>query len=144
MAEYYSAELSQKVKRGMRETKAKGNFGGGFILFGYRIVNKKVPIYEDEAQIVRQIFEDCASGKLIKTIIEELQQKGIYAAQKSYTYVKLRFIPLVLLSLKNFILYQKISYKCQIEDNKQNSKDIINFGKESCRIAYIYRKQSGR
>lgn len=84
MAEYYSAELSQKVKRGMRETRSKGNFTGGFVLFGYRVVNKKVIIHEDEAKIVRQIFEDCAAGKLIKTIIEELHEKGILNRGKPF------------------------------------------------------------
>ena len=76
MAEYYSAELSQKVKRGMRESRSKGNYTGGFVLFGYRVENKKLVIHEDEAVIVRQMFEDCASGKLVKTIIEELREKG--------------------------------------------------------------------
>ena len=33
-AEYYSAELSQKVKRGMNETRQKGNFTGGTIIYG--------------------------------------------------------------------------------------------------------------
>ena len=36
MAEYYSAELSQKVKRGMRELRTKGNYMGGYLLFGYK------------------------------------------------------------------------------------------------------------
>lgn len=84
LAEYYSAELSQKVKRGMRESRGKGNFTGGFILFGYRVENKKVVIHEDEARIVRQIFEECASGKLIKTIIEELREKGILNRGKPF------------------------------------------------------------
>lgn len=84
MAEYYSAELSQKVKRGMRESRSKGNFTGGFLLFGYRVENKKIVIYEDEAQVVRQIFADCASGKLIKTIIEELHEKGILNRGKPF------------------------------------------------------------
>lgn len=35
MNQYYSAELSQKVRRGMRETRLKGNYqGGGVILYG--------------------------------------------------------------------------------------------------------------
>ena len=42
MAEYYSAELSQKVRRGMRESRTKGNYTGGRILYGYKVVNKKV------------------------------------------------------------------------------------------------------
>jgi DNA invertase Pin-like site-specific DNA recombinase len=41
MAEYYSAELSQKVLRGMRESRIKGNYTGGFLLFGYKVENKK-------------------------------------------------------------------------------------------------------
>lgn len=77
MAEYYSAELSQKVKRGMRESRSKGNFTGGYVLFGYRVKDKKLVVQEDEAQIVRQIFEDCAAGKLVVNIINEIREKGI-------------------------------------------------------------------
>lgn len=32
-AEYYSAELSQKVKRGMKESRLKGNYTGGHLLY---------------------------------------------------------------------------------------------------------------
>ena len=56
MAEYYSAELSQKVKRGMNESRQKGTFTGGFIIFGYRVENKKIIIHEDEAEVVRWMF----------------------------------------------------------------------------------------
>lgn len=34
LAEYYSAELSQKIRRGMNESRQKGNYTGGFVLFG--------------------------------------------------------------------------------------------------------------
>lgn len=84
MAEYYSAELSQKVKRGMRESRNKGNFTGGYVLFGYRVENKKLVIYEDEAQIVRDIFEEYATGKLAKTILDELNEKGILNRGKPF------------------------------------------------------------
>ena len=77
MAEYYSAELSQKVKRGMRETRAKGNFGGGNILYGYKVVNKKIVINEDEAEVVRKIFAERVSGKLVSTIAQDLKIMGI-------------------------------------------------------------------
>lgn len=36
MAEYYSAELAQKVSRGMRETRIKGNYAGGGSPMGTR------------------------------------------------------------------------------------------------------------
>ena len=41
MAEYYSAELSQKTKRGFRENLLKGNSIGGYTLLGYNVINKK-------------------------------------------------------------------------------------------------------
>lgn len=35
MNQYYSEELSQKTKRGMNETRLKGNFIGGYPNYGY-------------------------------------------------------------------------------------------------------------
>lgn len=84
MNQYYSAELSQKVKRGMRESRNKGNFTGGYVLFGYRVENKKLLIHEDEAQIVRQIFDECAAGILVKSILDELREKGIMNRGKPF------------------------------------------------------------
>ena len=40
MAEYYSVELAQKVMRGQRETRIKGNYCGGGIPYGYRVEKK--------------------------------------------------------------------------------------------------------
>src|SRR5574344_1465385 len=63
MAEYYSAELSQKVKRGMNETRLKGNFTGGQIIYGYKVENRKVIIDEEKAEIVRYIYSQYARGE---------------------------------------------------------------------------------
>ena len=41
MAEYYFAELSQKVKRGVRESLKKGNYTGGQVTYGYKVENQK-------------------------------------------------------------------------------------------------------
>ena len=35
MNQYFSAELTQKVKRGMRETRLKGLYQGGLLPYGY-------------------------------------------------------------------------------------------------------------
>ncbi|MBQ9485560.1 MAG: recombinase family protein [Clostridia bacterium] len=82
MAEYYSAELSQKVKRGMRESREKGNYTGGFVMFGYSVTGdkttgRKIVINEDDAKIVRYIFNEYASGKFVEDIISELKEKGL-------------------------------------------------------------------
>ena len=82
MAEYFSAELSQKVKRGMNESRLKGNFTGGYIMFGYsvtgdKITGRKIVINEDDAKIVRFIFDEYANGKFVEDIISELKEKGL-------------------------------------------------------------------
>jgi len=84
MAEYYSAELSQKVKRGMRETRQKGNFLGGHLIYGYKVEGKKIVIDEDKAAIVRYIFEEYAKDVFVKDIIVTLTEKGILNRGKPF------------------------------------------------------------
>lgn len=77
MAEYYSAELSQKVRRGIKESLIKGNYIGGYILYGYDVENKKYVINEIESSIVKQVFEDYANGKKAQEIVDDLNNKGL-------------------------------------------------------------------
>lgn len=77
LPEYYSAELSQKVKRGMRESCLKGNAAGIQPIFGYCIVDKKYKIVESEATIVRKLFSDYVGGTTIKELVDWLKISGI-------------------------------------------------------------------
>ena len=82
MAEYYSAELSQKVKRGFEVSRNKGHFTGGKILFGYKSIGTKASGFkivpdECESGIVRKIFEDYTSGKQVITILDDLKAQGV-------------------------------------------------------------------
>jgi site-specific DNA recombinase len=77
MAEYYSAELSQKVKRGMNETRLKGNFTGGKLIYGYKVENHKILVNEEQAEIVRYIYKQYSLGTYVKDIIASLTNKGI-------------------------------------------------------------------
>ena len=83
MAEYYSVELAQKVMRGQRETRIKGNYAGGGVPYGYKIEKigneKKYVVNEKEAAVVVRIFEEYAAGKIGREIIEGLKADGIYA-----------------------------------------------------------------
>lgn len=85
-AEMYSKDLSQKVKRGMKESILKGNFIGGHILYGYKVVDKKIVIDEDTAPAIRYLFEEYASGKSKKQIVKELNEKGFRIKNKPITY----------------------------------------------------------
>ena len=81
MAEYYSLELAQKVKRGQKETRIKGNYAGGCIPYGYRVEKtsegKKYVICEEEAAVVVRIYEEYAAGKIGRDIISGLTADGI-------------------------------------------------------------------
>lgn len=77
MSEYYSADLSQKVKRGMTENVLKGKAIGGPRQFGYRIADGRYEIDEHEAPIVRELFRLYAyEGMSIKAIAERFVALG--------------------------------------------------------------------
>lgn len=76
MAETYSLQLSENVRRGMRESVRHGLSCGGTAPLGYDVVNKRYVINEKEAEIVRYVYTQYASGKGKKEIINDLNAKG--------------------------------------------------------------------
>lgn len=50
---------------------------GGRIPYGYKNVNKKAVIVEEQAEVVRYIYEQYALGVFVKDIIAKLTEKGI-------------------------------------------------------------------
>ena len=77
MAEYYSVELSQKTKRGLRETALKGNFAGGGVPIGYKVENSKLVIDEETAPFVRQFFALYAGGYTKQQTIDYFKERGV-------------------------------------------------------------------
>lgn len=77
-AEYYSAELSEKVIRGMKENAYKCKYNGSFVPIGYVIDDDKhYQIDHLTAPYVKDAFEMYANGMMIKDIVEYLNSKGI-------------------------------------------------------------------
>ena len=83
-AEYYSAELSQKIRRGNNESRRKGNLTGGIIPYGYKNVNKKAVIVPEHADVVRYIYSQYSAGVFVKDIIADLSAKGIFYYGKPF------------------------------------------------------------
>lgn len=73
--QYYSAELSQKVKRGMRESRLKGRFQGGKKPYGYDIVDHKLVVNEEEAKILKFIFKQYSWGIGTCEIVKKLNRR---------------------------------------------------------------------
>ena len=77
MAEYFSAELAIKVKRGMTVQAEKCLFTGGTLPIGYYVdTDKSIKLNPEEAPIVRGIFEQYANGAQIKDICAQLNAMG--------------------------------------------------------------------
>ena len=87
MAEYFSRELSQKVKRGLEISAKKCLFTGNGVALGYKIVDKRFAIDEDTAPIVRRIFTLFLSGFRMADIIRYLNVNG-YKTSKGNPYNK--------------------------------------------------------
>ena len=63
MAEYYSLNLADEVKKGMTEKAERGGYQST-PPFGYAMENKKLVIIEDEAKMIRFIFEKYSSREM--------------------------------------------------------------------------------
>lgn len=90
MAEFYSAELSQKINRGMRESAYKHNSIGGAIPLGYKIEDKKLVIDPKTAPIVKEAFEKYADGETVAEICRQFNARG-YKTSKGTAFGKSSF-----------------------------------------------------
>ena len=95
-AEKYSKRLSKRVKDGLDTSVANGTYCGGTLIYGYRIENepivgkpnkfiKRVVICEEEAFILKYVFEQYAKGTMKKQIAEDLNAMGYRFKGKPFT-----------------------------------------------------------
>jgi len=81
MAEYYSAELSQKIRRGMNINAEKCQSNGRIPNLGYRVgADRKFQVDPETAPIVQKIFEMYASGMMVSEINKYLNDKRLKTA----------------------------------------------------------------
>ena len=83
MAEYYSAELAQKINRGLTENALKGKCNGGSIPLGYQSTgDQHLRIDPLTAPIVKEIYQRYADGETVRSIINSLNERHILTQQK--------------------------------------------------------------
>ena len=85
MNQYYSEELSQKTRRGQRETRLKGLHCAGKLNYGYYTEKKKVFIHPEESEIVKEIFERYAAGERGNEIAISFAERGILYRGKPFS-----------------------------------------------------------
>lgn len=78
MAEYYSAELAEKVIRGQTENAYKCKFNGGTVPIGYVIDNENhFQLNPDTAPLVLEIFQLYNDDKTMKEIADTMNTRGL-------------------------------------------------------------------
>ena len=78
MAEYYSAELSEKIKRGQKENALKCKYNGGALPIGYTVdENHYYQIDPVTAPVVADAFKHYAEGATMQEITDEMNLHGI-------------------------------------------------------------------
>lgn len=78
LAEYYSADLRQKVIRGMKETAKKGQYCGQPLPIGYKVdAERHVIVDEREAAAVREAFKMHIAGAQLRDIVQMFADRGI-------------------------------------------------------------------
>lgn len=83
MAEYYSLQLAQNVRRGQRESAKKSQTVGGCNIIGYK-VNPDTKRYEVDpktAPFVTEVFKRYANGETISEIVAWLNVQGVRATR---------------------------------------------------------------
>ncbi|MGN1136798.1 MAG: recombinase family protein [Oscillospiraceae bacterium] len=86
-SEYYVKDLELKTSRGMTENAIKGKFNGGSVTFGYIIgEDKQFRTDPVNASIVTDIFTRYADGEPIRSIVDDLNSKGIKNKGREFTY----------------------------------------------------------
>ena len=78
-AEFYSAELSEKIHRGQKENALKGKNNGGGVPLGYLLDKKAQKLLVDPttAPLVVEVFEKYADGKSVRSIVEDFNVRGL-------------------------------------------------------------------
>ena len=74
-ADYYTADLKEKIVRGMNQSAMKCE-STGHAPYGYKVVNKKYVIDETERYVPETVFRRYAAGDKLADIIADLNARG--------------------------------------------------------------------
>lgn len=76
MDEYYSLNLAEEVRRGMTERTKHGGYNSA-APFGYKLVDKKLVIFPEQAEIIREVFARYLDGWGQKQLAVWLNSMGV-------------------------------------------------------------------
>jgi len=127
-AQFERELASERTKDKMLQRAQKGMWNGGIVPYGYKVENKKLVINEDEAKIVKKIFESYITSGSVAKIYNDLKANGV-KDRKGLPFSKSRISYI----LRNIIYIGKIKYVGKVYQGIHQpiiSKDIFNLAQE--------------
>ncbi|MGG6359619.1 recombinase family protein [Peribacillus frigoritolerans] len=81
VAEMERSTIIDRVKLGMNQRAKQGKWNGGIVL-GYDVIDKELVVNEEEAAIVKEIFNLASKGHGYKKIAYDLNKRGFKTKKK--------------------------------------------------------------
>lgn len=92
--DWYSKDISRKIKSSVWARKERGMFMGSIAPYGYQKSKEdkhKLVISNAEARVVKTIYEQYSKGKSISEIIDELQTNNVPSPSNSSNHGEIRY-----------------------------------------------------
>ena len=142
-AEEESKNISQNCKKGIRMAMSNGSYISPSVPYGYRLIDNKLVIHDEESNVVKRIFNEYLNGKGSYMIAQDLNKDKIYFKHENNIWKK----QTVLKILKNEryigdMLMQKTYTEDVIPYNKHlNRGELPQYYKYNSHEPIIERKQ---
>jgi site-specific DNA recombinase len=82
-AQFEREVTAERIRDKVAASKKKGIWMGGVVPYGYRVENRKLLIVEDEAEIIRLIFDLYLAHGSVRTVQHELRQRGLFSRERT-------------------------------------------------------------
>lgn len=125
MAQQESKKISLRSKNGKEAANKKGLFAGGPVNFGYGVLDQKMFVIPEEAEIVKLIFDlyiKCGKNETVKY----LQEKNITKRGKKFSQHMVHDLlkDTVYIGLKRYNQWQKVSTDPTNKKRKYNNETL--------------------
>lgn len=114
MSEFYIKNLSREVKKGLNERIEQGLPCCKPVL-GYKIIDKKLVVVEEQAKVVKLIFDLYIQGLGVQKIVNYLEENRVWNDKKIFNFNK------VIRILKNPIYTGRFLYNGNLYDGQHES-----------------------
>lgn len=83
-AQFEREVTGERIRDKIRASKKRGLWMGGLVPIGYRPVGRTLEVHEDEARLIRQIYELYDQSRSIRCVVDALRISGFHTPQRTH------------------------------------------------------------